>query len=172
MVFVLCSLKHLEKIKLKLKQDFIPDNAKCSTHNSFDNGHAVGITIHWTGPFPGQTPEQVRQWWIDSKGEASAHFIIKDEEVLQCWPLDRVAWHAGCRPGNYQTIGIEVIPMNKEGEFSAMSINSLNELIKYLNKELGMTAPIVRHFDWTGKRCPEYYCDTNRWKQLLKEITV
>lgn len=156
---------------MKLRQDFIPDTAKCCTHHAFDNGKAVGVTLHWTGPYPNQEPEVVRDWWIASGGEASAHFIVKDDEVLQCWPLDRVAWHAGCRPGNYQTIGIEVIPKNTAGEFSEKSIKTLKELLAFINEQLGIKAPIVRHFDWTGKHCPEYYCDTNKWKQLLKEIT-
>lgn len=159
-------LLHLVMAKrMKFKQNFIPENAKCSTHHGFDNGRANVITIHWIGPYPEQTPEQVRDWWIKSNGEASAHYIIKDEECLQCWPLDVVAWHAGCRAGNYTSIGIEVIPRNKEGEFSDSSINTLKELLSTLPR-----LPIVRHYDWTGKDCPKWYCATDKWECLLKQL--
>lgn len=148
---------------LKIKEAFIPDTCSCATHHGFDNGKFSVITIHWIGPYPGQTPEQVRNYWITSKGEASAHFIIKDDECLQCWPLDVVAWHAGCRAGNYSSIGIEVIPKDTDGEFSEKSINTLKQLLDTLPK-----LPIVRHYDWTGKDCPKYYCNNERWERLLK----
>ncbi len=150
---------------MKLTVNYIPDTAKCATHHGFDNGQASIITIHWTGPLSEQTPAQVRDYWINSKGEASAHFIIKDDECLQCWPTDTVAWHAGCRAGNYTSLGIEIIPMNKDGEFSKQSIQTLKELLHTLPK-----LPLVRHYDWTGKECPKYYCDVNKWQQLLLKL--
>lgn len=150
---------------MHFKKDFIPEDAKCSTHHGFDNGKFNIITIHWIGPYPGQTPEQVRKYWIESKGEASAHYIIKDDECIQCWPLDTVAWHAGCRAGNYTSIGIEVIPKNVNGEFSDKSIETLKELLSTLPR-----LPIIRHFDWTGKQCPAWYCDNDKWKNLLLRL--
>lgn len=152
---------------MELKQDFIPDSAKCATHKVLIPS---SITIHWIGPYPGQTPEQVRKYWIDSNGEASAHFIIKDEQVLQCWPLYKAAWHAGCPQGNYNSIGIEVIPKNVDGEFSEASIQTLRSLIKKLEEDVAMRLPIVRHYDWTGKDCPKYYCNSNNWVNLLNKL--
>ena len=146
-----------------LEKDFIPEGTNCDTKlklTSLDS-----ITIHWIGPYPEQTPAQVRKYWIDSKGEASAHFIIKDSNVLQCWPTDKVAWHAGCKVGNMTSIGFEVVPMNKEGVFSKLSIKTLSQLLDTLPNK-----PLVRHFDWTGKKCPAYYCDSNKWEELLTEL--
>lgn len=151
---------------MKLVQHFIPEDAKCNTHHGLDNGMASTVTIHWVGPFPGQTPEQVRNYWISSKGEASAHFIIKDEECLQCWPIEHAAWHAGCRPGNYTSIGIEVIPEDTDGRFSDKSIATLKELLdRYFPNW-----PLVRHYDWTGKDCPKFYVDREHWAGLLEKL--
>lgn len=150
---------------MKLKVDYIPDNLPCDTKAKFSDGQPSVITIHWIGPYPSQTPDIVRNWWIVSKGEASAHFVIKDEDVLQCWPIDKIAWHAGCRAGNYSSIGIEVVPCNIQGRFSEKSIKTLKELLDTLPK-----LPLVRHFDWTGKDCPRYYCDNNEWKELLEKL--
>jgi len=151
---------------MNFKQDFIPENAKCNTHNHFDNEMGTTVTIHWIGPYPGQTPEQVRSYWITSNGEPSAHFIIKDDECLQCWPINKAAWHAGCRAGNYTSIGIEVIPENEAGKFSEKSIATLKELLDRYFPNL----PLVRHYDWTGKECPKYYVNINEWKALLEKL--
>lgn len=150
---------------MNLIKKLIPDTAKCATGEKFKDGEPSVITIHWIGPYPGQTPSMVRDWWISSDGEASAHFIVKDSRVLQCWDTDTVAWHAGCSIGNKSSIGIEVCPCNEEGEFSDETIATLKELLDTLPK-----LPIVRHFDWTGKECPKYYCNKDRWLGLLDRL--
>lgn len=149
---------------MEIIQNFIPDTAKCNSGLLFDNPPSC-ITIHWIGPYPGQSPEDVRAWWINSGGEASAHFIIKNNKCVQCWPLNRIAYHAGCHEGNYTSIGIEVCPCNVEGEFSDKSIRTLKALIDKLDPDKKM--PIVRHYDWTGKKCPQYYVDLDKWKKLI-----
>lgn len=150
---------------MNLVKKYIPAGCKCDTGSHFIDNAPNIITIHWVGPFPGQTPDIVRDYWINSNGEASAHFIIKDDDVLQCWPIDKIAWHAGCKAGNITSIGIEVIPKNVEGEFSEKSIKSLKELLKTLPK-----LPLVRHYDWTGKKCPAYYCDNDKWQELIEKL--
>jgi N-acetylmuramoyl-L-alanine amidase CwlA len=130
------------------------------------------ITIHWIGPYPSQNVEDPRKWWIDSKQEASAHFILKDDIVICTVPISEVAWHCGCRAGNFSSIGIEVIPASKNGEFSSKSVQTLKELIATLNK-----VELKRHYDWTGKDCPLYYTPLStieggdkRWEELKNEI--
>lgn len=152
---------------MQLRSKYIPEDAACATHAKLEPS---SITIHWVGPYPKQTPDIVRDWWINSKGEPSAHFVVKDEDVLQCWPLDTVAWHAGCHTGNYQSIGIEVVPEDIDGRFSEKSIKTLKELIAYINEQVGTTLPVVRHYDWSGKKCPQFYVDSNEWRNLLKQI--
>lgn len=132
------------------------------------------IIIHWIGPFPNQSINDPWKWWengVDGKGtEASAHFVIKDNDVLKTLPTNEVAWHAG-DSRNYCSIGIEVIPNDIYGEFSNASIQTLKELITYLKELLG-PLEIVRHFDGEQKkRCPEYYVDDIRWQELLSRIS-
>lgn len=150
---------------MKLVRKIIPDTANCFTGKKLTVETPV-ITIHWTGPYPGQSPDMVRNWWINSKGEASAHYIVKDDEVIQCWDNDTVAWHTGTKSGNNTSIGIEVIPENIEGKFSEASINTLCELISMIPHK-----GIVRHYDWSGKDCPAYYCKgLDGWIALLNQI--
>lgn len=155
---------------MELKRDFIPESAACNTKRNFKE--VTGITIHWIGPYPTHTPSGVRKWWIDSKAEPSAHFIVKDKEVLQCWPTNKIAWHAGNQKGNETTIGIEVVPENVEGKFSDESIATLKELVRHIKSELGnQYLGLFRHYDWSGKDCPKYYVDDNKWKQLRETIS-
>jgi hypothetical protein len=131
---------------------------------------ASSVTIHWVGPYPGQSVWAPYYWWrdgIDGRGvEASAHFIVKDDTVLASVPVDEVAWHCGSS-GNYTSIGIEVIPLDTEGVFSVQSIETLRALLKTLPE-----APLRRHFDWTGKKCPAFYCTNDKWSGLLHELGV
>lgn len=150
---------------MKLTENFIPEGLPCDTKARFHDGQPSIITIHWIGPYPNQTPDNVRTWWINSKNEASAHFIVKEDEVMQCWPTDKIAWHAGCKAGNNTSIGIEVIPCNIQGRFSEKTIRTLKELLDTLPR-----LPLVRHFDWTGKDCPSYYCNNNEWNELLEKL--
>lgn len=150
---------------MKLIKDLIPEGLPCDTKEKFAEGQPSIITIHWIGPYPHQSVHDVRNWWIVSKGEASAHYVVKDDVVLQCWENDKVAWHAGCKSGNYSSIGIEVCPDDHAGKFSDKTIQTLKELLETLPR-----LPIVRHYDWTKKDCPRYYCDNEKWEQLLKEL--
>jgi N-acetylmuramoyl-L-alanine amidase CwlA len=131
--------------------------------------HPKSITIHWVGPFPGQTPSVVRQYWVKNNLQASAHYVIKDDECIQCIPDGEVAWHCGCK-GNYESFGIEVIPMNIEGRFSQESIDTLKQVVSHL-----APTKILRHYDWTGKDCPLYYTPLSdggddRWRDLVAEL--
>jgi N-acetylmuramoyl-L-alanine amidase len=138
---------------MTLREEFIPINTPPRPGLPL---HApMAITIHWIGPYPNQSPYDVIKWWKtgpDGKGiQASAHYVIKNDLIINCIPTDEVAWHCGSK-GNYTSIGIEVVPASRNGEFSTESIASLKELIeKWPDLEL------LRHYDWTQKDCPRYY---------------
>ena len=127
------------------------------------------IIIHWIGPYPGQAVSTPWNWWengnaatgqIDGTGvRASAHFVLKDADIIQCIPLNEVAWHSGDMR-NYDSIGIEIIPMSAAGEFSQTTLNTLKLLIRHIRQETGLDLPLKRHFDGTqGKPCPLFYTE-------------
>lgn len=147
------------------EKKLIPETAKCYTGKKFPEPPSC-ITIHWIGPYPGQTPDIVRNYWIDSGNEASAHFIVKGDKVLQCVETTDIAWHAGCSIGNATSIGIEVCPCNVDGEFDTETIETLKELLDFKLPPL----PLIRHYDWTGKNCPKYYCNGTTWRALLEKL--
>ena len=149
---------------MNLEVKMLPGGIKCDSREKFKKGYPDSVTIHWIGPYPHHTPEIVWNWWKTGGLDGSAHLIIKDGRCVQCWPFDKVAWHAGNSRGNRSSIGIEVVPMNIEGEFSEASIATLREALDSLFP--GM--PIKRHHDWSGKDCPRFYCDNERWASLKK----
>jgi len=119
------------------------------------------IIIHWIGAYPNQKVNDPWDWWengSDGKGiRASAHFIIKDETILQCIPLNEIAWHSG-DDRNYNSIGIEVIPMNMDGEFSKTTIDTLRVLIQYIRDRTHLQLKLERHYDGIQKKdCPLFY---------------
>lgn len=123
-------------------------------------GRVEKIIIHWIGPYL-QRITTPRDWWengSDGRGvQASAHFIVKDEDVLQALPLNEVGWHSGDNR-NHNSIGIEVCPMNVAGQFSEVTIKTLRELIKHIQITHPSARTIERHFDGVqGKDCPRYY---------------
>lgn len=137
------------------------------------------IIIHWIGPFPGQTVMTPWHWWetgSDGTGiAASAHFIIKDKNVLQALPLDEVGFHSG-DARNHHSIGIEVVPMNIKGEFSNESIESLREVVQHIYK----TYPgifLERHYDGLQRKdCPRWFTPfeengEERWTELVEYCT-
>ncbi|MCL2252356.1 MAG: peptidoglycan recognition protein family protein [Treponema sp.] len=124
------------------------------------------IVIHWIGPYPTHNPSGIREWWekgSDGVGvQASAHFIVKESECLQCLPLDEIGWHSGDQR-NYESIGIEVVPMNKAGEFSKTTIDTLHSLIKHIREEVNSNLTIERHFDGVQKKdCPRFYTSVTK----------
>lgn len=147
-------------------QDFLPDNHPTNTKKFFRNNRPETITIHWTGDQIFQSPKTVRDWFAREGNIVSAHFIVKNNEVLQCVPLPRVAYHCGDVFGNETSIGIEVIASSVQGEFSDESIQSLRELYFLLGQ-----LPLERHYDWSEKKCPLFYIDNNRWAMLKSLIT-
>jgi len=124
------------------------------------------IVIHWIGPYPSHQPSGVRAWWEkgndDGGVQASAHFIVKEGECLQCLPLNEVGWHSG-DARNYESIGIEVIPVNKAGEFSKNTIDTLCSLIRHIREEVNSNLQIERHFDGVQKKdCPRFYTSVTK----------
>ena len=148
--------------KYELKENFLPEGIPADSGENFQEGKPESVTIHWIGAYPWQTPEIVRSWWETGGGEGSAHLVVKDKEVLQCWPLTKVAWHCGNIAGNRASIGIEVVPCNIEGEFSVASIATLKAVIDDFFPGL----PLLRHYDWSGKDCPHYYVEEDKWDML------
>lgn len=116
-------------------------------------------------------------YFKDTYRSASAHYFIDDgDTVWQCVRDTDTAWHVGeaqSRNGCYNTnsIGIEVCE-TAGGWFTDKEISTLRELVRGLMDFYGIPAErVCRHHDVTGKNCPWYYSDDDRWAELKAQIT-
>lgn len=138
-----------------------------------------GVVIHWVAN-PGTSAQANRNYFESLKRQkkkdgaryASAHFIIGiTGDVLQCLPIDEVAYHVGAwkyRDGieyrlssypNNCTIGIELCHKNWTGAFTEETLASAIVLTATLLKQFSLNpqTDLYRHFDITGKDCPRYF---------------
>ena len=137
------------------------------------------ICVHYTGDC-GATAAQLAKYWqnvaagvfkTNPLAWTSAQYIVGlDGEVVRCIPDNEIAYAATNQ--NADTIHIEVCYKQKSGAFEEKSIAALGELVRSLMKKYAIPAgKVVRHYDLTGKLCPAYYVDENRWAALHERIT-
>lgn len=132
------------------------------------------IFVHYTAN-PETSAAQNRSYFENLKDNhersASAHFIIGyDGEIIQCIPLDEIAYAVQTR--NYDSISIECCYLAKDGSFTQETYDSLIGLLGWLTDAYGLDAEdILRHYDCGGKKCPLYYTEhPDAWEQLLQDV--
>ena len=136
-----------------------------------------GIVVHYVGN-PGTTAMQNRNYFDsladqtgDNKVSVSSNFIIGLEgEIIQCMPLDEVAYASNHR--NSDTISIECCHPDETGEFTPETYESLVKLTSWLCKELDLgPGDVIRHYDVTKKKCPLYFVDhQDAWKTFRSDV--
>ena len=132
------------------------------------------IVIHYIGN-PGTTAMQNRNYFANlamtEETHASSNFIVcLDGAVIQCVPVDEVAYASG--PRNDDTLSIELCHPDDTGEFTDETYESAIRLTALLCEKHGLTADdIIRHFDATGKECPKYYVENeDAWDAFKADV--
>lgn len=141
--------------------------------------HVLDIVIHYVAN-PGTSAKQNRNYFEGLKDQsgsktvsASSHYIIgSDGTILQCIPLDEVAY--GNYPRNDDTVSIECCHPDSDGRFTDATIKSLIRLTGWLCRELSLNEKhIIRHYDVSGKNCPKYYVEhQDAWRTLKKKLAA
>lgn len=133
-----------------------------------------GIVIHYTAN-PGTSAEANRNYFenlrLQTKTSASSHFVIGlDGEIIQCIPLDEIAFASNDR--NDDTISIECCHPDATGKFNQKTYDSLVALSAWLCSKYNLEEEdILRHYDITGKLCPLYYVKhEDAWVALKEDI--
>jgi LysM repeat protein len=113
-----------------------------------------GIVIHWVAN-PNTSARANRNFFDNRKsgksGYGSAHFIVGQAgEVLQCMPMEEMAYHTGSntytaeaksRLGSYPnelTLGIECCHVDWDGNMNGATYKSVVELTAFLLKKFGL----------------------------------
>lgn len=132
------------------------------------------IFVHYTAN-PGTSAKQNRSYFENLKDtqerSASAHFIIGyDGEIIQCVPLDEIAYAVLTR--NYDSVSIECCYKAQDGSFTQETYDSLIELLSWFLDIYELDSEdILRHYDCGGKKCPLYYTENeDAWRILKKDV--
>lgn len=136
------------------------------------------IVIHDTGN-TGINAGAYNHYKYFNSGEvgSSADIFVDDENILCINDYNKYyTWHCGdgkgkCGITNKNSIGIELC-INSDSNYEK-AFNNLVEITVKCAKELNIDSScIVRHFDVSGKICPQSMSDNNwqRWKSFKEKV--
>lgn len=144
---------------LTYKVDHIPEDSNKRTGLFMDVEY---ITIHSTGN-PNSTAAVERNWLTnpDNNNSTAFHIVVDEDEAIEVFPLDEVAWHAGDGTngdGNTKSIGIEII---ESGDREKCLEKAIEVTIKTLREHNLRYDALRTHNDWSGKNCPRILIDSD-----------
>jgi N-acetyl-anhydromuramyl-L-alanine amidase AmpD len=141
------------------------------------------IVIHYVGA-TGGAEDNCKYFLSNYRGSSAHYFVGHEGEIWQCVEDKDISWHCGasrykhpyCR--NTNSIGIEMCCRrnlsNGTWYFEEETIKSTIELVKELMAKYNIPASnVIRHYDVTGKTCPEPYVrDTGAWNTFKASLTA
>ena len=138
------------------------------------------IVLHFVGA-TGGAQANCKYFQSNYRGASAHYFVGHLGEVWQCVLDTDISWHCGastykhayCR--NENSIGIELCCKKKSDGtwyFEDATVKSAIELTKQLMKKYNIpVANVIRHYDVTGKSCPEPYVrDNAAWNEFKKKL--
>lgn len=146
--------------------------------------------LHYTGN-DGDTDENNAKYFKNNKVYASAHYFADSNSITQSVLDTRIAYSVGgskypnCNKTgggkfygkctNANSINIELCDDHRDGKIypSQATIDNAIELTKKLMKKYNIPAKnVIRHFDVTGKSCPAFWTDDEKWeKEFHSKLT-
>ena len=158
-------------------------------HNAGDVSRIKYIVIHYTGAL-GDARANCN-YFAGGDRKASAHYFVGyGGEIWQSVEDKNIAWHCGaksykhaeCRNAN--SIGIEMCvrkkstasmgATDKDWYFEDATVEAAAELTRHLMEKYGVPAShVIRHYDVTGKICPNpyvYNTTAHTWEKFKQMI--
>ena len=167
---------------------FVP--ADSSNYYSGRGGNSIKyIVMHYTAN-DGDTDEGNAHYFQGAGRRASAHYFVDEDSVTQSVRDNDAAWHCGgalesshhplrgiCM--NRNSLGVEMCSDIVGGKYTItpQTVDRAVELVKYLMAKYGIDVDhVVRHYDVTGKLCPEPWVRNpklwDNFKTMLTEKEV
>ena len=107
--------------------------------------------------------------------QASWNYQIDHEKIYQSFDDTVYCWHAGGDYGKYlplgnsNSIGIEMC-INEDGNYDGAMFHDAKLVAYLLHKYNLKMENVVRHHDTSGKICPNYMLETNRYGEFLERV--
>lgn len=164
---------------------FVP--ADSSNYYSGRGGNSIKyIVMHYTAN-DGDTDEGNAHYFQGAGRRASAHYFVDEDSVTQSVRDNDAAWHCGgalesshhplrgiCM--NRNSLGVEMCSDIVGGKYTItpQTVDRAVELVKYLMAKYGIDVDhVVRHYDVTGKLCPETWVrDESLWRKFKARLTA
>jgi len=146
------------------------------------------LVIHYTGN-DGDKAANNAAYYQSNVVEASAHYFVDDTAVWRSVPDLRVAWavggkkYASCdRTGggsmhgiitNTNSISVEMCDTVRDGTYRASEATLANAVALCVELMAKYDIPlenVCRHFDVTGKLCPSYMVDAEKWAEFKARL--
>ena len=156
---------------------------------NYSNGSSTSrikyIVIHYTAN-NGDSALGNTNYFKSTYRGASAHYFVDENSIWRCVQDKDIAWHCGgglqgsgghsyykkCLNSN--SIGIEMCSRISNGYyyFKDETIANCIELTKYLMAKYNIPASrVIRHYDVTGKNCPEPFVrDSSKWSNFKNKL--
>ena len=162
----------------------INQNITTRNYTKASNRKIEYIVIHYVGAVSSAKNNTI--YFKSAYRGASAHYFVDDSSIWQCVADKDIAWHCGgglqgsrgrayykkCLNSN--SIGIEMCCYKNDGklDISNATIENTIELTKTLMQRYNIPASnVIRHFDVTGKICPEpFVSDEDRWNNFKEKL--
>lgn len=150
--------------------------------NKGNNRKIRYIVVHYVGALGG-AEANCKYFHSVNRGASAHYFVGHAGEVWQCVLDEDCAWHCGARNyvhatcRNDNSIGVEMCcRQDAKGNwyFEATTIASTIDLVKELMAKYDIPVEhVIRHFDVTGKVCPQPFVkDNNAWRAFKNALTV
>ena len=164
---------------------FVPTDP--SNYYSGRGGNSIKyIVLHYTAN-NGDTAQNNADYFAGANRRASAHYFVDENEVVQSVRDTDAAWHCGgsiesshhplrgiCM--NRNSLGVEMCSDIVGGKYTItpQTVDRAVELVKYLMAKYGIDVDhVVRHYDVTGKLCPEPWVrDESLWRKFKARLTA
>ncbi|MDO4302006.1 MAG: peptidoglycan recognition family protein [Clostridia bacterium] len=159
----------------------IKKNIATQNFNKGNIGRINYVVIHYTAN-NGDTALGNTNYFKSYRG-SSAHYFIDENNIYQSVEDKNIAWHCGansykhpyCRNSN--SIGIELCSRkNSDGTyyFIDKTVDNAVWLTKYLMAKYNIPVTnVIRHYDVTGKICPEPFVrDSKAWNAFKNRLVI
>lgn len=107
--------------------------------------------------------------------QASWNYQIDHEKIYQSFDDTVYCWHAGGDYGKYlplgnsNSIGIEMC-INEDGNYDGAMAHDAKLVAHLMYKYNLKMENVIRHNDTSGKICPNYMIETNRYGEFLEKV--
>lgn len=158
-----------------------------SNHYAGRDGNAIRyIVLHYTAN-NGDTAQNNADYFAGANRRASAHYFVDENEVVQSVRDTDAAWHCGgsiesdhhplrgiCT--NRNSLGVEMCSDIVSGKYviTAQTVDLAVQLVRQLMAKYRIPIDrVVRHYDVTGKACPEPWVrDESLWRKFKARLTA